>query len=88
MTQTPAPDDATHDAPGDALTVVLDDELRDHLAVLADAGHDAQAAVAMALSAVADAYRYALDYGLTQPGTAPEIRVRVKGDALPAGVAW
>lgn len=88
VTQQAAPPDAPHDAPSDALTVALDDELRDHLAVLAEAGHDAQAAVTRALELVADAYRYAWDYGLAERGTPPNLRVRIKGDQLPPGATW
>lgn len=70
------------------LTVVLDDDLHDHLKVLAEGGHDAQTAVATALELIADAYRCAWDYGTYERGTAPEIRVRIKGDPLPRGESW
>lgn len=78
---------AAESAP-DALAVPVDAELREHLAVLCEAGLDTAAAVRMALGLIADAYEYAWDYGLCERGTAPEIRVRIKGDALPPGVTW
>lgn len=81
-------DGATGTEPAEQLlTVALDDDLRDHLAVLAEGGHDAQAAVAMALELIADSYRSAWDYGTYERGTPPEIRVRVKGDWVPKG-SW
>jgi IS30 family transposase len=79
---------ASPGAPDDVLTVALDNDLRDHLAVLAETGHDAQSAVTLALETIADAYRYAWDYALTERGTPPEIRVRIKGDQLPRGMTW
>jgi len=80
--------DAPAALPLDTLTVTLDPETRRLLAVLAEAGHDPTSAVQLALDLIANTYEYAWDYGLAERGTAPEIRVRVKGDQLPPGVTW
>lgn len=66
-----------------ALTLQVDADMAHHLAVLAEAGHDAQAAVCRALEFLADGYAYAWDYGITRRGTAPVMRVQVKGDRAP-----
>lgn len=88
-------DDAPRDAGGAApvtqagapchapLVVPVDADMADHLAVLAEAGHDVHDAVRACVELVADAYRYAWDYGLYLRGVPPEFRVRVRGDALP-----
>lgn len=74
---TPVPVTAD-DATDDALTVPLDDDLRDRLKVLAEAGYAPEAIIQLALGLVADAYAYAWDYGLTERGTAPDIQVMVR----------
>ena len=66
----------------------LDDDLRYHLAVLAKAGHDPQAAIGKAVELMSDAYAYAWDYGTTERGTAPELRFQVKGDRWPLAASW
>lgn len=79
----------THPAAStDALTVVLDEELRYHLGLLAEAGHDPQEAIGKAVAFLSDAYAYAWDYGVNERGTVPELRVRVKGDPWPPVTSW
>lgn len=75
--------DAPTAAPPDTLTVLLDDELRYHLATLAEAGHDAQTAITLALTTLADSYAYAWDYGITTRGTVPAVHIHIDGDPMP-----
>lgn len=67
----------------DHLTVPLDADMRDHLAVLTEAGDAPADAVTRAVELLADAYRGAWDYGLYQRGQRPDIRLHVKGDMPP-----
>lgn len=83
VTHPAAPSSAS---PG-VLAVTQDDELRYHLGVLAEAGHDAQAAIARAVQFLSDAYAYAWDQGITDRGTIPDLRVQVRGDPWPQ-VPW
>ena len=74
------PDSAPHSAPGtpaddELLTVACSDQLREDLAVLAQAGHTPDEAVSLAVSILARAYTGAWTFGLYPPGTAPRVRV-------------
>lgn len=63
----------------DRLTVQVDASLRDDLAVLAQAGVDAQAGIRLAVQLLADAYRTAWDYNQYDRGTRPYIRIEAVG---------
>lgn len=84
-----APECVTDASPGASppahLTVPLDADLRAHLDVLAEAGHDPLDAVTRAVELLADAYRRAWDYGLYPRPQRPDIWVHVKGDMPPPG---
>ncbi|MEV7871482.1 helix-turn-helix domain-containing protein [Streptomyces sp. NPDC088124] len=68
-----APQDET---PSDArLTVALTPELREHLAVLAEADHSPEDAVRYAVEMLADTYRHAWDYDQCPRGVRPVIRI-------------
>ncbi|MEV4974426.1 HTH domain-containing protein [Streptomyces scopuliridis] len=61
----------------DVVTVALDDAMRGHLDVLAEAGHTADDAVRLAVEKLADSYRTAWDYEVCPRGTAPRTRITV-----------
>lgn len=66
------------------LTVCFEGDLREDLAILTSAGLTQQAAVALAVQLLADAYRSAWDYGHYARGTRPGVRVQITG-AQPTG---
>ncbi|MFJ2178914.1 hypothetical protein ACIOHE_39225 [Streptomyces sp. NPDC087851] len=62
-------------ATGGRLTVALTPELREHLDVLAEAGHSPEDAVRYAAEVLADTYRHAWDYDRCPRGVRPTIRI-------------
>jgi transposase-like protein len=72
-TSEPAPPGA------DQLTLDTDADLREDLAILAEAGHTPEHAVMYAVQLLADAYRTAWDYADVPRGTRPQVRTQITG---------
>lgn len=75
-----------NDAP-DAVTVPLDDELRQALATLADAGYTPAAALRMCAQFVAGALTHSWDHSAMPRGVIPPMRVQFQNWPVPQQTA-